>query len=51
LYVVKEPNGKGKGHKEWQETKNGTSWKAQLQTAIDKAIRGLCSNGTENRNT
>jgi len=38
LYVVKEPNGKGKGHKEWQETKNGTSWKAQIQTAIDKAI-------------
>ena len=38
LYVVKEPNGKGKGHKEWQETKNGTSWKAQIQAAIDKAI-------------
>ena len=38
LYVVKEPNGKGMGHKEWQETKNGTSWKAQIQAAIDKAI-------------
>jgi len=38
LYVVKEPNGKGKGHKEWQETKNGTSWKAQIQAAIDQAI-------------
>ena len=38
LYIVQEPNGKGKGHKEWQETKNGTSWKAQIQAAIDKAI-------------
>jgi len=37
LYVVKEPNGKGKGHKEWQENKNGTSWKAQIQAAIDQA--------------
>jgi hypothetical protein len=38
LYVVKEHNGKGKGHREWQETKNGTSWKAQIQAAIDKAV-------------
>ena len=38
LYIVKEPLGKGKGHKEWQETKNGTSWKAQIQAAIDQAI-------------
>jgi len=38
LYVVKEPIGKGKGHKEWQETRNGTSWKAQIQAAIDQAI-------------
>lgn len=38
LYVLKEPNGKGKGHKEWQETQNGTSWKAKIQAAIDKAI-------------
>ena len=38
LNVVKEPNGKGKGHKEWQETRNGTSWKAQIQAAIDQAI-------------
>jgi len=38
LYVVKEPMGKGKGHKEWQEAKNGTSWKAQIQAAIDQAI-------------
>ena len=38
LYVVKEPHGKGKGHKEWQETKNGTSWKAQIQAAIDQVI-------------
>jgi len=38
LYVVKEPLGKGKGHKEWQETKSGTSWKAQIQAAIDQAI-------------
>ncbi|HEY8911387.1 MAG TPA: relaxase/mobilization nuclease domain-containing protein, partial [Desulfosporosinus sp.] len=37
LYIVKEPNGKGKGHREWQETKNGTSWKAQIQAAIDQA--------------
>jgi len=38
LYVVKEPIGKGKGHKEWQETRNGTSWKVQIQAAIDQAI-------------
>jgi len=38
LYVVKEPMGKGKSHKEWQETRNGTSWKAQIQAAIDQAI-------------
>lgn len=38
LYVLRELNGKGKGHKEWQETKNGTSWKAQIQAAIDKAV-------------
>ena len=38
LYVIKEPMGKGKGHKEWLETNNGTSWKAQIQAAIDQVI-------------
>lgn len=38
LNVLREPKDKGKSYKEWKETKNGTSWKAQIKTEIEKAI-------------
>ena len=38
LFVIKEPKGKGKTRTEWEALKNGTSWKAQIQSAIDQAI-------------
>lgn len=38
LFVIKEPKGKGKSHKEWEHRKSGTSWKAKIENIIDKAI-------------
>jgi hypothetical protein len=42
--VTSMPTGeKGKSYKENSESKRGTSWKAKLRTAIDKAIRSSSS--------
>ena len=40
LYVIEKPNLKKKSptHYEWEQRKAGTSWKAQIQSIIDKAI-------------
>ncbi len=40
LYVIEKPNFKKKSptHYEWEQRKAGTSWKAQIQDIIDKAI-------------
>ena len=38
LHIIKEPKGKGKSRIEWEAVKNGTSWKAQIQAAIDNSI-------------
>lgn len=40
LYVIDKPNLKKKSltHYEWEQQKAGTSWKAKIQKAIDKAI-------------
>ena len=38
LHIIQEPKGKGKSRTEWEAVKNGTSWKAQIQVAIDSAI-------------
>ena len=40
LSIIEKPGAeKGKSYKEYQERKKGKSWKAQLQYAIDKAIK------------
>lgn len=38
LHVIREPLGKGKNRTEWEAVKNGTSWKTQIQSAIDSTI-------------
>lgn len=38
LYVIKEPKGKGKGRFELEARKQGTSWKAKIETIIDENI-------------
>lgn len=40
LYVIEKPKLKSKSptHYEWEQRKAGTSWKAQIQEIIDKAI-------------
>lgn len=39
LSVLRENTHQAKGYKEWQSAKNGTSWKAQLKSDINDAIR------------
>ena len=39
LSVIRENKHLAKSYKEWQESKNGTSWKAQLKTDINSTIK------------
>ena len=45
LSVLRENKQLAKSYKEWQETKNGTSWKAQLKTDINSTIKRAHSYG------
>lgn len=38
LSVIENPKGKGQKYKEWEERKNGNSWKARLQATIDEVV-------------
>lgn len=39
LHVILNPKGQGKAQGEWYAHKEGRSWKSQIRTAINKAIR------------
>ena len=45
LSVIRENKHLAKSYKEWQASKNGTSWKSKLKTDIDKTIK--CSHSYE----
>jgi len=39
LSIIEEPEDKGKTYKEWQETKQGSSWKSTTQNDISKVMK------------
>lgn len=45
LSVIVPSGRKGKTHYEWQEQKKGQSWKVQMKSDMDEAIREACSYG------